>query len=109
MRCANKAIMRENHPLPTMDHILPKIRRATYFSKLDIDNAFHQVELHPDCRYVTTFITLNGLYRYKRLMFGISCAPEIFQKILEKMLIHCEGAINFIDDILIFGDSEEQH
>lgn len=109
MRRANKAILRENHPLPTMEHLLPKIRKAEYFTKLDIKNAFHQVELHPDSRHITTFISSKGLYRYKRLMFGITCAPELFQKILEKILLKCDGAINFIDDILIYGQTEQEH
>lgn len=109
MRRANQAILRENHPLPSMDHMLPKINKAQLFSKLDIKQAFHQAELHPNSRHLTTFITSKGLYRYKRLMFGISCAPELFQKIVEKMLIQCEGVINFIDDILVYGRTEEEH
>ncbi|XP_063626451.1 uncharacterized protein K02A2.6-like [Cydia splendana] len=109
MRRANTAILRENHPLPCMDKLLPEIGKAKYFSKLDIKDAFHQLELHPDCRHITTFITAKGLYQYKRLMFGISCAPEIFQKVLEKLLVKCDGVLNFIDDILVFGDNEEQH
>lgn len=109
MRRANTAIMRENHPLPTMDRILPRIRNAKVFSKLDIKDAFHQLELHPDSRYITTFISSKGLYRYKRLMFGITCAPEIFQKTLERMLIGCEGVVNFIDDILVYGETQDQH
>lgn len=109
MRRANTAIMRENHPLPCMDKLLPEIGKAKYFSKLDIKDAFHQLELHPDCRYITTFITAKGLYQYKRLMFGISCAPEIFQKVMEKLLVKCDGVVNFIDDILVFADNEVQH
>ncbi|XP_022836497.1 uncharacterized protein K02A2.6-like [Spodoptera litura] len=109
MRRANKAILRENHPLPTMDKLLPKMKNAKYFSKLDIKDAFHQIELHPDSRHITTFITSKGLFRYKRLMFGISCAPEIFQKTLERMLLGCEGTINFIDDILVYGKNIEEH
>lgn len=109
MRRANAAIMRENHPLPCIDKLLPEVGKAKYFSKLDIKDAFHQLELHPDCRQITTFITAKGLYRYKRLMFGISCAPEIVQKVLERLLIKCDGVINFIDDILIYGDSGKQH
>ncbi|XP_060806004.1 uncharacterized protein K02A2.6-like [Amyelois transitella] len=109
MRRANAAILRENHPLPTMDKLLPKMKEAKYFSKLDIKDAFHQLELHPDCRYITTFITSKGLFRYKRLMFGIACAPEIFQKTLERILLGCEGTINFIDDILIHGKNIEEH
>ncbi|KAL0901956.1 hypothetical protein ABMA27_007099 [Loxostege sticticalis] len=109
MRRANAAILRENHPLPCMDNLLPKIKKAQYFSKLDIKNAFHQVEIHPDSRHLTTFITSKGLYRYKRLMFGITCAPELFQKILEEMLSGLEGVMNFIDDILVYGENEGQH
>lgn len=109
MRRANGAILRENHPLPTMDQLLPKMRNAKYFTKLDIKDAFHQVELHPDSRQITTFITSKGLYRYKRLMFGISCAPEIFQKVLERMLLGCDGVLNFIDDILVYGKDLEEH
>ncbi|XP_072936215.1 uncharacterized protein [Epargyreus clarus] len=109
MRRANSAIMRENHPLPCMDNFLPKIKKATYFSKLNIKNAFNQVEIHPNSRHLTTFITSKGLYRYKRLMFGITCAPELFQKIVEKMLTGLDGVINFIDDILVYGEDENQH
>lgn len=109
MRCANKAIVRENHPLPTMEQLMPKFRKSTVFSKLDIANAFHQIEIKEDCRDITTFISNKGLYRYKRLMFGISCAPEYFQKILENLLIQCEGVVNFIDDIVVFGRNESEH
>lgn len=109
MRRANEAILRENHPLPCMDTLLTKIRKAKWFSRLDIKNAFHQVEIHPNSRYLTTFITAKGLYRYKRLMFGITCAPELFKKIMERMLTGLDGIINFIDDILIFGEDEKQH
>lgn len=109
MRCANKAIKREQHPLPTMEQLIPKFRKAKVFSKLDIKNAFYQVEVKEACRHITTFITSKGLFRYKRLMFGISNAPEHFQKILENMLLPCDGVVNFIDDILVFGSSEEEH
>ena len=45
----------------------------------------------------------------KRFMFGITCAPEIFQKILENILLPCEGTINFIVDIIVFGSNEAEH
>lgn len=109
MRIANKAIRRENHPLPTMDQLLPKFKKAKVFSKLDIKDAFHQVEISEDSRDITTFITGRGLYRYKRLMFGISCAPEYFQKILETILLPCDGVVNFIDDIVVYGKDDAEH
>ncbi|XP_043471652.1 uncharacterized protein K02A2.6-like [Leptopilina heterotoma] len=109
MRCPNKAIIRKNHPIPTMHQLLPKFRKATVFSKLDISNAFHQIEIDENSRYITTFITSKGLFRYKRLMFGITCAPENFQNIMETMLLGCEGVVNFIDDIVVFGSDEKEH
>nr|XP_049699503.1 uncharacterized protein LOC110376634 [Helicoverpa armigera] len=109
MRRANLAIKRENHPLPTMEQLLPKIQNAKMFSKLDIKDAFHQLELMPDSRHITTFISGKGLYRFKRLMFGITCAPEMFQKTLERVLIECEGVVNFIDDILVYGKDKQEH
>lgn len=60
-------------------------------------------------RYITTFITHKGVFRYKRLMFGISCAPEMFQKIMEQILADCECVINYIDDVFIFGETEQEH
>lgn len=109
MRCANKAIIRENHPLPTIDQLISNFRKSTIFSKLDILSAFHQIEISESSRHITTFIASKGLYRYKRLMFGISCAPEHFQKILERILLPCDGVVNFIDDIVVFGANESDH
>lgn len=109
MRRANLAIKRENYPLPIIDDFLPHIGGAKLFSKLDVRNAFHQIEIAPESRAITTFITKRGLFRYKRLMFGISCAPEMFQKIMEQILAGCEGCVNFADDIFIYGKNKEEH
>lgn len=109
MRRANQAIIREKHPLPTMEQLIPKFRNAKIFSKLDLKNSFHQLELSENCRYITTFICSQGLFRYKRLMFGISCAPEFFQKNLERVLLPCTGVVNFIDDIVVYGSNVAEH
>lgn len=76
MKFPNEAIKREHFPLPVIETFLNKLRGARWFSKLDLTQGFHHVELHPDSRYVTTFMTGMGLMRYKRLMFGINCAPR---------------------------------
>lgn len=54
-------------------------------------------------------MTRKGLFRYTRLMFGINCAPEIFQKLMEQILSGCEGVLNFIDDIVVYGPTKEIH
>ncbi|XP_062699139.1 uncharacterized protein K02A2.6-like isoform X2 [Aedes albopictus] len=109
MRRANLAINRETHFMPTFEDFLPQLKKAKYFSRLDIKEAFHQVELEESSRHITTFITHKGLFRYKRLMFGISCAPEMFQKVLEQILSGCKNVVSFIDDCLIFGETLEEH
>ncbi|XP_043865317.1 uncharacterized protein K02A2.6-like [Drosophila mojavensis] len=109
MRRANLAISRENHPLPTFDMFMTKLREAKYFSRLDLRNAYHQLELDESSRQITTFITHKGLFRYKRLFFGVNSAPEIFQRRLEELLVGCSNALNYIDDVIVFGKNEEEH
>lgn len=103
MRHPNKAIQREHFPIPIIETFLNKLRGAKYFSKLDITSAYYHVELHPESRDITTFMTDRGLMRFKRLMFGINCAPEIFQRIMTQMLAGIEGVIVYIDDIVVAG------
>lgn len=68
LREANKAIIREIHPLPTLEQMACQLRGSKVFSKFDIKQAFHQLMLREDCRYITTFISPLGLMRYKRLV-----------------------------------------
>ena len=79
MREANKAVKREKHLMPTIDDLVADLNGATVFSKLDLSSGYHQLELEPESRHITTFSTHVGLRRYKRLMFGINAASEIFQ------------------------------
>jgi len=109
MRQANRAIQRTRYPIPTVDEVLQEMNNSKYFSKLDIKNAYHQIELSPESREITTFTTHSGLYRYKRLMFGITCAPEMYQMILQQTLQGCEGVNSIADDIIVHTATKEQH
>lgn len=109
MRRANEAILRENYPLPTFESFMTKLRNAKYFSRLDLASAYHQLELDIESRPITTFITHKGMFRYKRLMFGVNSAPEIFQRVFEEMLASCKNCLNYIDDIIVYGSTKEEH
>ena len=61
MRQANRAILREKHSVPNVEETLQEISEAKVFSKLDLNMAFHQIELHPDSRDITTFAAPDGL------------------------------------------------
>ncbi|XP_061195212.1 uncharacterized protein K02A2.6-like [Saccostrea echinata] len=109
MRQANTAVQRVRHPIPTIDEILHEMNGSTVFSKLDVTWAYHQIELKPESREITTFVTHKGLFRYKRLMFGISCAPEMYQKVMQQVLQGCEGVHNIMDDIIVHASSQTKH
>ena len=75
MRQANKAIKRELHKTPTIDDIIAKLSGSTVFSKLDMNQGFHQCVLSNKSRNITVFSTHVKLRRYKRLNYGISASP----------------------------------
>ena len=109
MRAANEAIDRERHPVPTIEDLIVDLNGSTVFSKIDLNQGYHQLELDDDSRSITTFATHLGLYRYKRLSFGINSASEIFQKAVEEVLQGISGARNISDDIIVFGKNQHDH
>jgi hypothetical protein len=109
MRLPNKAVKRERHITPTIDDIIVELTGAKVFSKLDLNSGYHQVELSPESRYITTFTTHVGLRRYKRLIFGISSAAEKFQAIIRDSLDELQGVKNISDDIIIYGKDQAEH
>ena len=109
MRQANEAVRRVRHPIPTVDDISCALNGEKYFSKLDLTQAYHQLVLDEQSRYITTFITHAGLYRYKRLNYGTNAAAEIFQHVLQTKLQGLQGAKNIADDIFVFGATRADH
>ena len=109
MREANKAVQREKHLMPTMDELITDLNGATVFSTLDLASGYHQLELDTESRHITTFTTHVGLRRYKRLMFGINAAPEIFQNAIAELLTGLPGFKNISDDIIVYGRDIKEH
>ena len=109
MRAANEAIKRVRHHIPTVEDISFDLNGATCFSKLDLSQAYHQLELDEESRYITTFSTHIGLFRYKRLNYGTNAAAEIFQYTLQTQLQGLTGVKNIADDILIYGKTRKEH
>ena len=105
----NHSIQRERHILPSVEHLLANIGNTTVFSKLDANSGFHQTPLDEASQRLTTFITPSGRYCYRRLPFGISSAPEFFQKRMSTILDGLPGIICLVDDILVFGACQEEH
>lgn len=109
LRRVNQAVVRERHPMPIIDDIMTKIGKGNIWSVLDVKDAFFLLELDDESKDITTFITHRGLYRFKRLPFGLVSAPEIFQRTMDEMLVDCAGAYWYLDDIGVEGRTLEEH
>lgn len=109
MRKPNQAIQRIRHLIPTVDGTNLKLTGAKVFSKLDMSQAYHQLELEEDSRYITTFSTHVRLFRYKRLNYGTNAAAEMFQNALQSALAGIPGVCNIADDIIVFGVNRQEH
>ena len=109
MREPNKAILRTRYVTPTIDELICDLQAATVFSKVNLRAGYHQLVLDPSSRPITTFATHCGLYRYKRLIFGVNAAAEVFQHTIQTLLTGIEGTKNVSDDIIVFGKDKKSH
>ena len=105
----NKAVKGEIHPMSSVDDSLAKLSNAQYFTRLDANSGFWQIPLDTESQLLTTFITPYGRFCFHRLCFGISSAPEIFQRTMNKILEGVPGVICHMDDVLIHGTTREEH
>ena len=109
LKALNDNVLREVYPIPTVDETLAQMAGAKIFSKLDANSGFWQIPLSEDSKQLTTFVTPSGRYCFNKLPFGISSAPELFQKRMSHILEGIKGVLCHMDDVLIFGATKEEH
>ena len=105
----NIAVRREHLMLPSLDDIVPTLGHSNVFSTLDAAGGFWQIPLDENSQLMTTFITPLGRYAFRRLPFGISPAPEIFQRKMSSLLEGLSGVEVIMDDILVHGRDLVEH
>ncbi|XP_024081037.1 uncharacterized protein K02A2.6-like [Cimex lectularius] len=109
-RCTVNPFLEETgNSLPRVDHLCSNFGGATCFSKINLRNAYQQLELDEESKQITTINTHMGLLRYKRLCFGISTAPAVFQRIMDKLLTGIKGVGTLLDDICVTGRTRQEH
>jgi hypothetical protein len=108
-RMSNKAIRPSRHSCPTLDDVTVRLNGAAVISKLDLKAAFQQLVIERESRYITTFCTHVGIFRYKRLNFGINTASHELQRAIENVLSGLGGCFNMADDVLVYGRDQKQH
>ena len=106
---ANKAVLIDSYPLPKPEVMFSTLAGGKLFSKLDLSQAYAQLELDDESKEYTVINTHRGLFMYNRLCFGVSCAPGIFQRVMEQLLKDIPGVLCYLDDILVSGSNANEH
>lgn len=99
----------EQYPLPRTQDLFAKLAGGQQFTKLDLSQAYQQVQLEEISKRYLTINTHKGLYQYNRLPYGVASAPAIFQKIMDQVLQGMDGVICYLDDILVTGKDTDSH
>ncbi|KFD60690.1 hypothetical protein M514_27121 [Trichuris suis] len=105
----NPHVIVDRHPLPTFEDMMAKLNAGRVFSVIDLKDAYLQMVVAPSSRQYLVIATHLGFYRFKRLPFGVSFAPALFQKTMEQILAGLEGVSVYIDDIIVSSSSHTEH
>ncbi|XP_055585346.1 uncharacterized protein K02A2.6-like [Uranotaenia lowii] len=99
----------DHHPFPIIDDIFAALQGGKHFSKLDLKNAYNQLEVDEEARHLLAWSTHRGVYYVNRLPFGTKTACAVFQATLERVLQGCRGTIIYLDDVLVTGRTVKEH
>src|ERR1700736_6461478 len=110
-RALNKITIKNKYPLPRIEKLLDRLQCATIFSKIDLRSGYHQLRINDEDTDKTTFVTRYGSYKFLVMPFGLTNAPSVFMQMMNSVLAEYidRFVIVFIDDILIYSNSEEEH
>lgn len=105
----NSCIETNSYPLPSPEEMFAQLAGSKVFSKIDLSDAYLQIEVDDKSKRFLTINTHKGLFTFNRLPFGVKSAPGIFQQIMDAMLAGLDGTIAYFDDILVHSKDEETH
>ena len=110
-RGLNAVTIKDKYPLPLMTQLMETVSSAKYFTKLDLKNGFNLIRIKKGDEWKTAFRTRYGSYEYLVMPFGLTNAPSVFQRYMNGILSEYldKGVIVYIDDILIYTETEEEH
>uniref|UniRef100_UPI00109F456C uncharacterized protein K02A2.6-like n=1 Tax=Podarcis muralis TaxID=64176 RepID=UPI00109F456C len=104
----NKALQQHAYPVPVVQHLLHSLGEGKVFAKPDLAQAYQQLPVDDATAEAQTIVTHWGAFRCRRLQFGVSVAPGIFQSLMERLLQGLPGVVPYFDDVLVSADSHQQ-
>ena len=108
-RRLNAVTVTDSYPIPRIDDCIDRIGPAKFVSKLDLLKGYWQVPLTERARRLSAFVTPQGLYQYKVMPFGMKNAPATFHKLINQLLQNLDGCEGYIDDVIVYSDTWEEH
>ena len=108
-RALNKVTRKFIWPMPKVEDIFSKLNRATYFTTLDLHAGYHHISLDKSLIPKTAFNSPFGKYEYVKVPFGLAQAPAYFQELMTGILKDFPFAIAYLDDIIIFSKTPQEH
>lgn len=111
-RALNRITKHNNAPIPRTDEMFDRLGRARFYSKLDLKTGFHQIRINAADVEKTAFKTKYGHFEFLVMPMGLRNAPATFQALMNSILFRdCidEFIVVYLDDILIFSESREDH
>ena len=110
-RKLNALTVRDSYPIPRMDECIDSLGDAEIFTSLDANSGYWQIEMDAATKDRSAFVSHHGMYQFVRMPFGLRNAPATFQRAIDFILADAKWqfAIVYIDDIIIFSRTPEEH
>lgn len=101
----------DSYPMSHTVSCLESMNGAVCFSTLDLRSGYHNIPIRKADRDKTAFITRRGCFRYKVMPFGLTCAPSVFQRMMDLVLcgLTYESCLVYLDDIIVFSQDFDGH
>ena len=110
-RSLNEVTIKNKYPLPRIDDLFDQLQGDKYFSKIDLRSGYYQLKIRPSDVPKTAFVTRYGQYEFTIMPFGLTNSPAYFMNLMNKVFMEelDKFVVVFIDDILIYYKSVEEH